>query len=104
MHTLVETYRKQIARFLRCRAEGLTLCQRWGKLLVMIIRGTHTQSSSLNGLQGLILHSCHVNKAAIHRNYDAGANRHAHKHTLYPGLIPLTTKSSVFFPFGCVGE
>lgn len=74
MHTLVETHGKQIARLLRRGAEGLTLCQRWGMLLVMIIRGAHTQSSSLNGLQGLILHSCHVNKATIHRNHDAGAN------------------------------
>lgn len=69
--TLVEARMKQIARLLRRGAQGLTLCQRWGKLLVMIIRGahahtrTHREFSSLNGLQGLILYSCHVNKAAI---------------------------------------
>lgn len=44
MHTLVETHGKQIAWLLRRGAEGLTLCQRWGMLLVMIIRGAHTHS------------------------------------------------------------
>lgn len=42
--TLVEARMKQIARLLRRGAQGLTLCQRWGKLLVMIIRGAHAHT------------------------------------------------------------
>lgn len=45
-HTLAETHThiKQIVQLLHFGAVGLTLCQRWGKLLVTIIKDTHTHT------------------------------------------------------------